>query len=257
LIAATVGGGERGGGTAARDAARARASAHSARESAWPRATEFPSLASAAIHVWKIDLRTCTPPLAALSGAESARAERFLNPEKGRLWASSRAVLRELLGRYAGVQPGLLEFASLRSGKPVLRYPRDSDLQFSISHSRHLALVSIARALHVGVDVELPRRVRSERALMSRLGRNGYGQRDSTSQPTVRRDEFLRLWTRREAVLKLHGSLVEASPKLYSSGRKPCVRELDLGIAGAAALATDQEPVEIRCCGWVALPNRT
>ncbi|MBV9134556.1 MAG: 4'-phosphopantetheinyl transferase superfamily protein [Chloroflexi bacterium] len=80
-----------------------------------------------------------------------------------------------------------------------------TDLQFNLSHTHGIALIALARARPIGVDVEevrpfaevenLPRRIFSVREL----------QTFRDLPPSDRQAAFFRAWTRKEAVVKATG----------------------------------------------------
>ena len=63
-------------------------------------------------------------------------------------------MLRDLLGRYLHTQPSQLRFTCNEFGKPDLSPEFGNRLKFNLSHSAGLALIAIATASNVGVDLE-------------------------------------------------------------------------------------------------------
>lgn len=117
--------------------------------------------------------------------------------DKGRRRELAHLARDRLLAGYLGVRPGSLEFVRGPGGKPRLR---DEALRFNLSHSDRLGLVGVSRARELGVDVQAPhpatckpwfaRRICTPREYSAYAG-----------QP----DGLLRLWVRKEAVLKAGG----------------------------------------------------
>jgi 4'-phosphopantetheinyl transferase len=116
----------------------------------------------------------------------------------------ARDALRAILGTYLDAPPDSVEIETTPQGKPYLREGR---LHFNLSHSRNIALVAISEHSPVGIDVEhsrhfrapdrLARRICSEReyAAFQRSGSETGGTLEAQQQ-------LLRLWVRKEAVLK-------------------------------------------------------
>jgi 4'-phosphopantetheinyl transferase len=153
-------------------------------------------------------------------------------PIEGASHEAARAALRAILARYTAVP---IEIARREKGKPWL--PGAPDVRFNLSHTRGIALVAVARAVEVGVDVEKMRPVPEFAALAERFFP------PSEAAPG---DEagFFRAWTRIEAVLKARGvGLLEvgSDPK----GRWG-VREIDLGEGYAAAVAAEDGEFVLR-----------
>jgi 4'-phosphopantetheinyl transferase len=227
---------------------------------AWQPGPRSPNLRDGEIHVWRADLDGPDDgSLAWLSVDEHARADRILDARRRRRSARSRALLRSLLSAYLDVSPAALRLAQGPSGKPRLASPavaceRVPELSFNLSHSEHLWLLALARR-PVGVDIELDRRPLDEPALAARAFSPDQARRLAKLEPPARREQFLRLWARREAVLKWRGiriSDARASPNATepSPGPAPWLIDLPVGDGAAGALATGAEPRAVRCWQW-------
>lgn len=201
------------------------------------------------MHVWRADLTSVAPDLGELlCKQERARAERIVNKHEGELWRRSRGLLRELLGRYLGLEPASLHFAVGEHGKPALDRDR---LPFNMSHSGELALYAFSDAGAVGVDVELARRPVDEVAIAARMLGEDVAQRLQALDPATRQREFLRAWARHEAELKCLGvGIGDAGAE--RTGHRPWVEELELGPTAGAAVATERRARELLCWDWPA-----
>ena len=187
---------------------------------------------------------------------EKARAGRLLSERDRRLWSRSRGVLRALLGRYLGRDPGALRFSVGAHGKPeLLEHPAGSTgasqpaspkvarLSFNLSHSGGIGLYAITEAGPVGVDIEVARRPIKEIALAARTFGPAEARRLQALDPAVREREFLRAWVRHEAELKCRGTGIGAAAA-GPNGREPWIAELEVGprAAGAVAVAVEVSP---------------
>lgn len=116
------------------------------------------------------------------------------------LFFSFRLTARELLSlvlRERGIREDILRSPA---GKPFLR---GGEVQFNLSHSGGLALVALSPAsCPVGVDVERIGRPRARVAarFFNPLERSFLGDTE----------DFYRLWTQKESVIKYHGGSVGA-----------------------------------------------
>jgi 4'-phosphopantetheinyl transferase len=137
-----------------------------------------------------------------ISKSESERLKRLVDPSMRRRSLVARAGLRKVLGAYLNVAPAQVELSYTDYGKPVLR---DVALQFSLSHSREVAVIAVTAGARVGVDIEhvdrchvgrLPTRAmtRSEIATWERM------------PGSARCAAFLRYWTAKEAYTKAVGA---------------------------------------------------
>jgi phosphopantetheinyl transferase len=135
------------------------------------------------------------------------------------LWARSRGVLRELLGRYLDADPRTLRLEVGPHGKPALEGGAGvgSNLRFNLSHSGELMLVAVTAGREVGVDVE--------------RARERYTA------------EFLRAWTLHEATVKCLGTGLATEPVAGDGASDGLWRtELDVGSRAFAALAVELTP---------------
>ncbi len=227
----------------------------------WRPGPRNPVLQAGEVHVWSAQLDDVgRPPTGALSPSEWARAERILSPSRRRRWAASHTLLRELLGRYLGVDPGRLELETGPHGKPHLVLDAGlepgptlaAELDFSLAHCRGTALLAIARRRRVGVDLELPRSL----PRVSSLARRAFGAqraRELEALPLPQREvAFLRLWTRHEAEVKCAGTGLAAAEHPL---RALWTLELATGTAAAGTLALDAAPGSVSLWRWYPRPT--
>src|SRR5207245_2733890 len=91
---------------------------------------------------------------ATLTPDERTRSARFQVERDQQRFIVAHGVLRDLLGRYLQAQPGRITFVYNAFGKPDVSPEFGNRLTFNLSHSAGLALIAIASASNVGVDVE-------------------------------------------------------------------------------------------------------
>lgn len=181
---------------------------------------------------------------AALAPAEQARAARFRQAADRRRHVVARSVLKTTLAERLGRAPHALRFETGPFGKPALAADlaaRDAaPLHFNLSHSGDLALIALA-PVPVGVDLERDTPVDAQ-ALAQAWFTPAEQARLAQGQ-----DDFLSLWTAREAVLKAAGTGLSADPMAFrvppadrrSTFAPVQVLSADAGVAGmlVAALA--------------------
>jgi 4'-phosphopantetheinyl transferase len=121
------------------------------------------------------------------------------DPDKKRRRQLAHVAERQILGEYLGVAPDALEFDREPGGKPVLR---GAELQFNLSHSGERALLAISGGLPVGVDIQAPHPTTAKPWFARRI----CTEREYEHvMPDADPGELLRLWTRKEAVIKARG----------------------------------------------------
>src|SRR2546427_612965 len=117
----------------------------------------------------------------------------------------ARGVLRDLSGRYLQTQPSQISFVYNAFGKPDLSPEFANRLKFNLSHSAGLALIAIATASDVGVDLEYIR-AQYDYADISR-GFFSTAEVDYViALPShLYAEAFFSCWTKKEAYLKACG----------------------------------------------------
>jgi 4'-phosphopantetheinyl transferase len=174
----------------------------------WQPAAHQQPPATGEIHVWRIDLNCAATPASAslLSPDERERAARLLVEDKRAQFVAGRGVLRRVLGQYLGVAPQALVFAYGPHGKPTLRNDGSAaELAFNFSHSANLALIGVARAGTIGIDIEH----RGRHISVAPFARHILSASEAATlarRPQARhRQVLLATWTRKEAYLKALG----------------------------------------------------
>jgi phosphopantetheine--protein transferase-like protein len=124
----------------------------------------------------------------------------------------ARAELHRVLGGCLGIAAETVRFDEHRGGKP--RLPGD-ELEFNLTHSGAWAMFAISVAAPVGIDLERPRTFTSPERLTRLVERLcSPAERDAINQARDPADALLRLWVRKEAVVKATGQGVGAGERL-------------------------------------------
>ena len=159
----------------------------------------------AAVEIWLewIDRAPEPEGLATLDDDELARAGRLRFERDRRRFVGRRAFLRRILGGYLGVEPASIRYRRTANGKPALvdAHP----LAFSTSHSDGLAIVAVVTQGEVGVDIERVRPMPDALAMARRFFTAREYEHLRSVPASTRSDAFLRLWTAKEAHVKLLG----------------------------------------------------
>jgi phosphopantetheinyl transferase len=159
--------------------------------------------------LWLVDLEAAAPALEALEREtprlrpeDRARTQRVADTRERRHRLAAYATLRILAERIAG--PAIRGRSLLRhpSGKPHLGPDAPA---FSLAHVDGLALIAIAPAGHIGVDLERPRQLHLSARRREEILAVGAGL--STPRLHARSDDdaLLHAWCRLEAFAKAHG----------------------------------------------------
>ena len=215
----------------------------------------MPTLDEHELHVWCVSVgdRESAPVLASLDADERAAMRRYRHPADALRFATGRAAVRILLGRYLGRAAREIVFdrtcrhCGASHGKP--RVTNDRCLDFNLSGSGELVVIGVARGIVVGVDVETARDPREVAPLVL--------------APTERAPDVVLRWCCKEAVLKATGHGLAVDPRnvvivdedaTFRVSEAPAHAEL-LGFAGVhlalppgyrGAIATRPTPRQVR-----------
>ena len=140
-----------------------------------------------------------------LTSEETERYTRFAFEKDRRQFLLTRALERDVLSRYLGVEPAALVFIRNEYGKPALAEPVTSSLAFSLSHTNGLSVCAVASAEIVGVDVESLQRSPGHRDIAKRYFAGNEADFLESLDEGEKRTEFLKMWTLKEAFIKARG----------------------------------------------------
>ncbi len=159
------------------------------------------------VHVWRVALDqpadAASRLAACLSSAERERAGRFRGAVLTRRYEAAHGALRRILGAYLGRAPETLVFAVDPHGKPGLA--GEDALTFNLSHSGADALIAVAQARSIGVDIEVIRDMPDA----ADLARRNFAPEEQHGWLATHADHqleaFFAYWTAKEAYLKAIG----------------------------------------------------
>lgn len=132
-----------------------------------------------------------------LDEAEKAQAARFVRAEDRERYRAAHLLKRHLLGKAIGLPPQDLRFERHGGGKPFLTSEAMPD--FNLSHGGDWVIAGYSWSGRIGVDVEADR--------PAEFWREIAGSFLSPAELAVADgDDFLKIWTAKEAGLKAHGA---------------------------------------------------
>lgn len=223
------------------------------------------------VHLWRVDLDSRNPLGSStedcLSADEIARAKRFHFARDHARYAHTRIALRNILARYLTFPPRDIQFIYQENGKPELSpLQNQSGVQFNVSHSGSLAIISVSTGRRVGVDVEQYRTLE-----FLEIAHHYFSEHECRELSALAEDElqknFFACWTRKEALLKALGEgigmLSQVSvtvahrerPKVLEFQNDPdellrwSLIDIPVNAGYAAAFAFEHESVKVR--RWV------
>ena len=134
--------------------------------------------------------------------AERTSAARMHFEQDSRRLLIRRAILRSLLGELTGRRPGEIQFEHTSHGRPSVKgLP---GFHFNTSRTGHWFIVATTHAVIPGVDIEFDRPIPDLESLVRRVC-SPREQQALAGVDAISASWFLRIWTRKEAVLKAVG----------------------------------------------------
>lgn len=160
------------------------------------------------IHIWSANL-VITPEqennkMALLSMDEREKALRFHFPIHRQRYIAARSTLREILSFYLTSAPQDIVFSYSKNEKPLLLIPRESPLQFNLSHSDDLAIYALTLHHPIGIDVE-----KIKESYHPGIAERFFSSQENNELMRLpvkdRIIGFYRIWSRKEAIIKATG----------------------------------------------------
>lgn len=127
---------------------------------------------------------------------EQQKSDRFVIKDVREKFIFSHALLRQVLAQNLNKTPESLQYHYNSNGKPGLK---NHQLHFNLSHSGDLVLMGLCREAEIGVDVEHARGHDNYQEIAERF----FTKTEVAELKTL--DDFYRIWTRKEAYLKMLG----------------------------------------------------
>ncbi len=162
-----------------------------------------------ALHVWTWNLDADQECLSQyedlLSSEEWRRVRRYASHLLARRFIVRRGMLRCILGQYLDQPPKEVRIVYNPHGKPLLAPEISTDLHFSLSDSGGLAALGVGIGGPLGIDIERLRPVSLAGGRESHHLPPREAERFERVADPERTPEFLKAWTRREAIAKAEG----------------------------------------------------
>ena len=206
-----------------------------------------PDAAADTVQVWLVPDQRSAPVLdgllAVLDAEERRRAEAYRSADDRRRFVVAHGAARQIVARRLGAPAEEIRWSHGPHGKPELA-GRWTGVQVNLSHSGDVSMVAVTASRPVGVDVQrvlarvdatamAHRYFPPEEARLVRAAPDAEG----------RADRFARLWARKEALVKAHGTRLTQGLRIpvHNTGTPAGYRVADVpaprGYRAAVALA--------------------
>lgn len=165
------------------------------------------------IHLWLAYYDEIDDPLlhahyrALMSRSEQDQEPRFYFARDRRRYLVTRALVRTVLSRYAGLAPAQWEFRTNPYGRPEIANVGlpGGQIAFNISHTHSLIILGVTRRRALGVDVE---NVQS-RPVSLDIADQCFAQPEvatlARTPAELRQQRFFEFWTLKESYIKARG----------------------------------------------------
>lgn len=161
------------------------------------------------VHVWRFSLvqrdDVIARLFAILSADEIARVARLRFLEHKTKAIVARGVLRAILGEYLAMPASKLSFFYGEAGKPALRFPAQTTLEFNLSHSHEEGVLAITCSRRLGIDIEYVNEAAERVGLADRFFSPAEARLLKQIDPDRRNIAFYHTWVQKEAYLKALG----------------------------------------------------
>jgi len=162
------------------------------------------------IHIWRINLELPEAEInsweSLLSADECARANRFIFKKHRDAYIAARGALRQTLGLYLQADPRALRFTYATHGKPSLAAEHKAqDLRFNVSYSAGVALLALAVAMEIGIDIERVHDDFPYQEIALRFFAPAEYVLFCAAEAARRCETFFKYWTHKEAFIKAIG----------------------------------------------------
>ena len=141
-----------------------------------------------------------------LCDSEKKRHRRFLFEKDRDQFLIAHALVRNVLSRYANVEPADWRFQFGPHGKPAISEAQNAaDLRFNLSHCDGLSVCGVACQREIGVDCENTGRSPDYLGMARRFFSSAESSVIESLPADERKDAFFDFWTLKEAYIKAEG----------------------------------------------------
>ncbi|VAW62835.1 4'-phosphopantetheinyl transferase [hydrothermal vent metagenome] len=194
--------------------------------SAWHSENNDIQLLDNEIHIWLSYLNVHQARLKhlypLLSDEEKQRSERFKFYKHRKLFIASHGFLHATLARYIEVPENGITFSYAKYGKPCITDEQNKKaIQFNLSHSGNLAILAVCQNHSLGIDIEFTKRNADWKGIIKRFFTQREQDRLLALPENRQKEAFFKMWTRKEAHMKVTGQGLHLSPDEFEVSVPP------------------------------------
>jgi 4'-phosphopantetheinyl transferase len=173
----------------------------------------FQPIAKDELHLWFLPNGTaeieqlCAAGIDLLALDERQRHQSYRHSGRAKQFLLGRILMRRSLAAHLAADPGELRFCYGAAGKPELHRAFDHEIAFSLSHARSCAVMAIACAERIGVDVEMSSRAASVLGIARHFFCDAE-RRQLEAWGADAASNAMALWSLKESIVKASGSSI-------------------------------------------------
>lgn len=181
------------------------------------------------VHIWTAHLDSIKfehKQFSVLSPDELERANRFKFSIHRQRFIIARLILRCILSKYLHTPAAEIQFAYIHK-KPHIQLPKDTNLQFNLSHSVDIAVYAFTSHHDIGIDIE-----QIQDTFNAAVAKRYFSHEENLSFAKLTSEEqivaFYRLWSRKEALIKACGKGLSIPLSSFSVSVHDVEEQIDL-----------------------------
>lgn len=192
----------------------------------WQSQNSDKTLGDNEVHIWlsylnlhQVRLKHLYP---LLSDAEKQRSERFKHYKHRKNYIASHGFLHTALGYYIRTPANEIEFSHGEKGKPsIIESQNTENIQFNLSHSGNLAILAVCKNHQLGIDIECTDRKSDWAGIARRFFTEKEQQAFFKLDEGLQENTFYKIWTRKEAHMKVTGKGLSLPPTQFEISIPP------------------------------------
>lgn len=153
------------------------------------------------------NIKSETP--SAFTKAEMVPIEKIKDENQQRLSLMWRLILKSFFSQLLDLPKIEINFSTSKSGKPYFCETSGlAQFEFSASHTPSHGAIAISKFGPIGLDIESADRKVEWQPIASRFFSKKDQENLANTSPEIAKQEFLKIWTRIESIIKMQGDKV-------------------------------------------------
>ena len=160
-----------------------------------------------------------------LDKEELKRAKNYIYQKDRTRFIKDRRNLKKILSQYINCNPSDVKILYQQNGKPHIT---DDKIEFNVSHSGDLSVYAFSTGRKIGIDIEEIREIINIDLIMKYFYTKKESDQINGKKGLQRMNEFLKIWTQKEAVVKMFEMGISHIKREEEENSKYIVRRVTL-----------------------------